>query len=50
MEINGYQQLFGNQHSSKYLLCSTEERNSGAQLFEGELMMTEFSILGELSL
>ncbi len=29
MEVNGYQQLFGNQHSSKYLLCSTEERKSG---------------------
>ncbi len=29
MEVNGYHQLFGNQHSSKYpLLCSTEDRNS----------------------
>ncbi len=29
MEVNGYHQLFGNQHSSKYLLlCSAEERNS----------------------
>ncbi len=27
--VNGYRQLFGYQHSSKYLLlCSTEERNS----------------------
>ncbi len=29
LEANGYRQLFGYQHSSKYLLlCSTEERNS----------------------
>ncbi len=29
MRVNGYSQLFGYQHSSKYLLlCSTEERNS----------------------
>ncbi len=28
MDVNGYRQLFGYQHSSKYvLLCSTEERN-----------------------
>ncbi len=29
MKVNGYRQLFGYQHSSKYLLlCSKEERNS----------------------
>ncbi len=29
MEVNGYHQLFGYQHSSKYLLlCSTEQRSS----------------------
>ncbi len=29
MEVSGYRQLLGSQHSSKYLLlCSTEERNS----------------------
>ncbi len=29
MEVNGYQQLFGYQHSSKYhLLCSAEKMNS----------------------
>ncbi len=38
MEINGYHQLFGFQHSSKYLLlCSAEERNSYSfKLVEGE--------------
>jgi len=29
MEVNGYRQLSGYQHSSEYLLlCPTEERNS----------------------
>ncbi len=29
MEVNGYHQLFGHQHSSKYLLlCSTEETHT----------------------
>ncbi len=36
-EVNGYHQLFGFQHSSKYLLLySTEERNTGLQQLEGE--------------
>jgi len=28
MEVNGAHQLFGYRHSSKYLLCSAEQRNS----------------------
>ncbi len=33
MEVNAYQQLFGYQHSLKYLiLCSAEERNSSCWL------------------
>ncbi len=45
-------QLFGYQHSSKYiLLCSTAERSyTGFEQNEGEKIMTEFSFLGELSL
>jgi len=32
MEVNGYRQLYGYQHSSKYLLlCSAKERNSSAE-------------------
>ncbi len=38
MEVNGYSQLFDDQHSSKYLLlCSTEEEiHTGLKQLEGE--------------
>ncbi len=38
MEINGYQQLFGTQHSLKYLLCWTDEEFS----FWGEVRASCF--------
>ncbi len=43
MEVNGYRQLLGYQHSSKYLLlCSAEERNTGLKKVEGDSMITGF--------
>ncbi len=38
MEVNGDQQMSGYQHSSEYLLCSTEDKTS------------KYSFFGELSL
>ncbi len=50
LEVNGYHQLFGCQHSSKYLILCSKERNSYRfETNEGEQIMTIF-ILGELSL
>ncbi len=51
LEVNGYRQLFGYQLPSKCLiLCSTEETHTGLEQVGGEQMMTDFFILGELSL
>ncbi len=53
MEANGAPELLCFPHSSKYLpLCSAEHSyiHTGLELLEGDLMMTEFSFLGELSL
>ncbi len=37
MEVNGDHQVFGYQHSSKYLiLCSAEESHTGLEQHEGE--------------
>ncbi len=38
-EVNGDHQQFGYRHSSKYILCSTEERN-GLEQHEGEYPFT----------
>jgi len=41
MEVNGDQQLFGYESSSKYILCSTEF-HAGLEQLQGEYIMTEF--------
>ncbi len=52
VEVNGYRQLSGYQHSSKYLLCAQQkqETHKGLEQFMGEKLATEFSFLGELCL
>lgn len=51
LEVNGYQQLFGYTHLSKYLfvLCSSGERNSGWDKWGGENDDRIFSSFSEFS-
>ncbi len=51
MEVIGYQQLFGYQHTSNIFFCvHHKEIHTGLEQLEGEYMMTEFLFLGESSL
>ncbi len=44
MEINGYRQLFGYQHSSNIFFCVQRKKLTGLEQHEGELIMTFFFV------